>query len=40
MVENFIKNCIENDIEMSSSDGLFFGLVMQEMIMARVKQVS
>lgn len=40
VVEDFTKNCIENDIEMSSSDGLFFGLVMQEMSMARVKQVS
>lgn len=40
VIEDFTKNCIENDIEMSSSDGLFFELVMQEISMARAKQVS
>lgn len=40
VIEDFTKNCIENDIEMTSSDGLFFGLVMQEISIVRVKQVS
>lgn len=40
VIKDFTMNCIKNDIEMTSADGLFFGLVMQELSMVRVTQVS
>ncbi len=39
VVEEFIKDCIENDIEVCSSDGFFIEMVFQELIMSRSKQV-
>lgn len=40
VVNDFIKNCIENDVETTSASGLFFEMVFQELTMARTKQVS
>lgn len=39
VINNYIKKCIENDVEMTSSEGLFFDMVIQELSMARMKQV-
>lgn len=39
VVDDFIKNCIQNDVEMTSTDGLFLEMVMQELIMYRSKQI-
>lgn len=39
VIEEFVKDCIENDIEMCSSDGLFLEMVFQELTMSRSKQV-
>lgn len=38
VINDYVKNCIENDIEMTSADGLFFEMVIQELTMSRVKQ--
>lgn len=39
IIEDFIKDCIENDIEVCSSDGFFIEMVFQELTMNRSKQV-
>lgn len=40
VVNDFMMNCIKNDVEMTSADGLFFEMVMQELTMARSKHIS
>ena len=40
VVNGFMMNCIENDVETTSTDGLFLEMVFQELTMARSKQVS
>lgn len=38
--EQFIKDCISNDVEVSSAEGLFYNLVFQELTTARLKAVD
>lgn len=39
VIEEFVKDCVKNNIEMCSSDGFFLEMVFQELTMSRIKQV-
>lgn len=37
VAEQFIKDCIDKNIEVSSADGFFYSLVFQQLTEARIK---
>ena len=39
-IEEYIRYCINNDMEVSSAEGFFYGLVFQQMAEARLKVVD
>lgn len=40
VIEGYLNDCIENDVEMTSADGLFFEMVFQELVEIRSKEIS
>lgn len=40
VIEEYTKDCMDNDVEMSSADGVFLEMVFQELTTSRLKLIS